>query len=134
MNDVSIVELTTEHIGPVYIIKARAERPGATQIAIEAVYLGSLSGEAMAAAIRDASEKAKARAVKGLAGEAAQADAGAATLSPVNLSDLSQTGCHCPCKGQGRMLNLWDKGVALRLTEGELQAIFKALAGTPAKP
>jgi hypothetical protein len=134
MNDISIVELTTEHIGPMYIIKARAERPGATQIAIEAVYLGTLTGEAMAAAIREASEKAKARAVNALAGEAIQAEAGAEQLSPAVVSDLRQRGCHCHCDRQIRTLNLWDKGVSLSLTEEDLRAIFKALTGHPAKP
>jgi hypothetical protein len=134
MNDISIVELTTEHIGPMYIIKARAERPGAAQIAIEAVYLGTSTGEAMAAAIREASEKAKARAIQALVGEAAQADGWAERLPPAKVSDLGQAGCHCRCGRQIGTLKVWDKGVTLRLTEGDLTALFKALTEHPAKP
>jgi hypothetical protein len=119
MDDISIVELTTEHIGPMYIIKARAERPGAAQIAIEAVYLGTSTGEAMAAAIREASEKAKARAIKALVGEAAQTGAGAERLSPAKVSDLGQAGCPCRCDKQVGTLKVWDKGAKLRLTDEE---------------
>lgn len=70
-NDISILDITTEHLGPVYIVKAKAVRAGATQIAIEAVDLANLKGEALAKAIREASEKAKERAIRALAGEAA---------------------------------------------------------------
>jgi hypothetical protein len=127
MNDISIVELTAEHIGPLYIIKARAERQGATHIAIEAVHLGTLTGEATATAIREASEKAKARAVKAL-----QADGSAEESGPPMISGMSQAACRCHCDKPDRTLNVWDRGLSLNLTEDDLKAVVKALTGLPA--
>jgi mRNA-degrading endonuclease toxin of MazEF toxin-antitoxin module len=66
MSEVSILDITTEHVGPVYIVKATAARAATTQVAIEAVDLANLKGEALATAIREASEKAKARAIRAL--------------------------------------------------------------------
>jgi hypothetical protein len=129
----SITDIDLGRLGSLYIITVKAEAEGRMQIAVEVVDFETLKTDtAKSTAIRDASEKAKARVISALTNDLLlnlpeptfDFDLDFEKSPPSNVTSIHQHTWRCDYNKKIKILNLWNKAKSLGYTEHELRQVL----------